>query len=26
MFTHMDQLHADLVAFIRERESRSAAA
>jgi non-heme chloroperoxidase len=26
MFTHMDQLNADLVAFMRERDSRSAAA
>ena len=26
MFTHMDELHADLVAFMREREARSAAA
>jgi non-heme chloroperoxidase len=26
MFTHMDELHADLVAFMREREDRSAAA
>ncbi len=26
MFTHMDELHADLLAFMREREGRSAAA
>jgi non-heme chloroperoxidase len=26
MFTHMDQLHADLVGFMREREAHSAAA
>jgi pimeloyl-ACP methyl ester carboxylesterase len=26
MFTHMGELHADLVAFMREREDRSAAA
>jgi non-heme chloroperoxidase len=26
MFTHMGELHADLVAFMRERASRSAAA
>jgi non-heme chloroperoxidase len=26
MFTHMDALHADLLAFMRERASRSAAA
>jgi non-heme chloroperoxidase len=26
MFTHMGELHADLVAFMREREARSAAA
>ena len=26
MFTHMDQLHADLAAFMREREARSVAA
>ena len=26
LFTHMDQLNADLVAFMRERDARSAAA